>query len=187
MRSASTPSSGSQSSRWYFAFAIPQRSGHTIAAWSPAATPSFVWPSTIRALRRRDRDVGEQPDREPRADRRPGHRRDDRLRAADHVVDEVARLLEDARARLGVVRDLETRSRSPPALNAPSAPRTSTARVSSSAPIVFQIAASSPCIAPLTAFSRPAARSVIRSTCGAGTIELEARVGGVAVHAEDYG
>ena len=49
MRSASAPSSGSHRSRWYFAFAIPQRSGHTITAWSPAATPSFVWPSTIRA------------------------------------------------------------------------------------------------------------------------------------------
>ncbi len=50
MRSASTPSTGSQSSRWYFAFAIPQSSGQTIAAWSPAATPSFVCPSTIRAF-----------------------------------------------------------------------------------------------------------------------------------------
>ncbi len=49
MRSASAPSSGSQSSRWYFAFASPQSSGHTITAWSPAATPSFVWPSTMRA------------------------------------------------------------------------------------------------------------------------------------------
>ena len=29
---------------------MPQSSGQTIAAWSPAATPSFVWPSTIRAL-----------------------------------------------------------------------------------------------------------------------------------------
>ena len=32
IRSASTPSSGSQRSRWYFAFARPQSSGHTIAA-----------------------------------------------------------------------------------------------------------------------------------------------------------
>ena len=31
------------------AVASPHRSGHTITAWSPAATPSFVWPSTIRA------------------------------------------------------------------------------------------------------------------------------------------
>ena len=70
MRSASTPSTGSQSSRWYFAFAIPQRSGQTIAAWSPAATPSFVWPSTIRAFGRRDRDVREQADDEAGADGR---------------------------------------------------------------------------------------------------------------------
>ena len=99
MRSASTPSSGSQRSRWYFAFASPQSSGQTIAAWSPAATPSFVWPSTIRRRGRRDRDVGEQPDRQARADGGAGHRRDDRLRAVDHVVDEVARLVEDAPPR----------------------------------------------------------------------------------------
>ncbi len=107
IRSASTPSTGSQSSRWYFALASPHRSGQTIAAWSPAATPSFVWPSTMRAVGRRDRDVGEQPDREPGADRGAGHRRDDRLRAVDHVVDEVARLVEDAPPRLVVGRDLE--------------------------------------------------------------------------------
>src|SRR5215218_3706833 len=61
-----------------------------------------------------------------------------------------------------------TRSRSPPALNAPSAPRTRTARVSSSSPIVFHTAASSPCVAASTAFSRPGLRSVSRRTWGAG-------------------
>src|SRR6476659_9533574 len=61
-----------------------------------------------------------------------------------------------------------TRSRSPPALNAPSAPRTITARVSWSAAIAGQTAASSRCIDELTAFSRPRARSVRRRTCGAG-------------------
>src|SRR4051812_29807204 len=61
-----------------------------------------------------------------------------------------------------------TRSRSPPALNAPSAPRTITARVSSSLPIVFQISASSRCIDPLTALSFPSVRSVSRRTCSAG-------------------
>src|SRR3954454_18704561 len=61
-----------------------------------------------------------------------------------------------------------TRSRSPPALKAPSAPRTITARVSSSAPIAGQMFASSRCIVALTAFSLPSARSVSRSTCGAG-------------------
>src|SRR4051794_4878366 len=61
-----------------------------------------------------------------------------------------------------------TRSRSPPALNAPSAPRTTTARVSSSSPIVFQTFASSPCVAASTALSRPGLRSVSRRTCGAG-------------------
>ena len=67
IRSASMPSSGSQRSRWYFAFARPQSSGQTIAAWSPAATPSFVWPSTIRAPGSRSRC--------PPAARRPGLRR----------------------------------------------------------------------------------------------------------------
>src|SRR5215208_4229501 len=61
-----------------------------------------------------------------------------------------------------------TRSRSPPALNAPSAPRTTTARVSSSSPIVVHTRASSPCIAASTALRRPAFRSVIRKTCVAG-------------------
>src|SRR3954468_9692683 len=61
-----------------------------------------------------------------------------------------------------------TRSRSPPALNAPSAPRTITERVSSSLPIVFQISASSRCIDLLTALSFPSARSVSRRTCSAG-------------------
>jgi len=49
-------------------------------------------------------------------------------------------------------------------LNVPSAPRTITARVSSSSPIVFQTRASSPCIAPPTAFSRPGVRKVRRRT-----------------------
>ena len=30
---------------------MPHSSGHTIAEWSPAATPSRVWPSMMRALR----------------------------------------------------------------------------------------------------------------------------------------
>ena len=107
IRSASTPSIGSHSSRWYFAFASPQSSGQMIAAWSPAATPSFVWPSTIRAVRRRDRDVRKQADGESGADGGPGHRRDDRLRAVDHVVDEVAGLVEDPLPRRRVLRDLE--------------------------------------------------------------------------------
>jgi hypothetical protein len=49
MRSASSPLTGSHSSRWYLALAMPHSSGQTMAAWSPAATPSRVWPSTIFA------------------------------------------------------------------------------------------------------------------------------------------
>ena len=52
---------------------------------------------------RGDRDVGEQPRHQPRADRRAVHRRDHDLRAVDDVVDEVARLAPDARARLEVL------------------------------------------------------------------------------------
>ena len=51
MRSASSPLTGSQSSRWYFALAMPQSSGQMIAAWSPAATPIRVWPSMSRVER----------------------------------------------------------------------------------------------------------------------------------------
>src|SRR5262247_3468890 len=61
-----------------------------------------------------------------------------------------------------------TRSRSPPALNAPSAPRTSATRVSSSVATVFQTYASSRCASASTALSRPALRNVMRRTRGAG-------------------
>ena len=47
-------------------------------------------------LRGGDRDVGQEPDREARPDGRAGHRRHDRLRAVDDVVDQVTRLVEDA-------------------------------------------------------------------------------------------
>src|SRR5207302_3204669 len=47
-------------------------------------------------LRAGERDVGEETDDEPRADGRTGDGRDDRRRTAEHVVDEVARLVEDA-------------------------------------------------------------------------------------------
>jgi len=56
--------------------------------WSPAATPSRVWPSTMRG----DRDVGQQPHRQACPDRRPGHGGDDRLGAVDDAVDDVAGL-----------------------------------------------------------------------------------------------
>ena len=71
-----------------------------IAAWSPAATPSRVWPSMISGGAGGDRDVGEEPRSEARADRRAADRGDDGLRAVDHVVDEVARLLPHAQTRL---------------------------------------------------------------------------------------
>ncbi len=58
-------------------------------------------------LRRRERDVREQADDESRADRGAGDRGDDRRRAGEHVVDEVARLVEDALPRLLVVGDAE--------------------------------------------------------------------------------
>ena len=86
------------------AFAIPHSSGQQIAAWSPAATPRRVWPSMILAVRRGDRDVGEQADDQAGADRRAVDRRHDRLRAVDDVVDEVARLAHHPRAH-GVVVD----------------------------------------------------------------------------------
>ena len=57
--------------------------------------------------RGRDRDVGEQADSQPGPDGRACHRRHDRLRAGDDVVDEVACLVEDAPPRIRVVRDLD--------------------------------------------------------------------------------
>src|SRR5436305_8312148 len=52
-----------------------------------------------------DRDVGQQPDRKPGAYGRSGDRRNDRLRAVDDVVDEVAGFVEDAKPRFVVARD----------------------------------------------------------------------------------
>ena len=50
MRSASSPLRGSHSIKWYLDLAMPHNSGQMMAAWSPAATPKRVWPSTILAL-----------------------------------------------------------------------------------------------------------------------------------------
>ncbi len=47
---ASTPLSGTHVSRWYLALARPHSSGQITSAWSPAATPSLVWPSMILAF-----------------------------------------------------------------------------------------------------------------------------------------
>ena len=77
-----------------------------IAAWSPAATPRRVWPSMRRAFFAAIEMSAISAGGEARADRRAVHRRDDDLRAVDHVVDEVARLAPDARARLEVARHL---------------------------------------------------------------------------------
>ena len=107
IRSASTPSTSSHSSRWYFAFAIPHRSGQTIAAWSPAATPSFVWPSTMRAFGRASETSASRPTTRPAPTAGPVIAETIGVGQREHVVDEVARLVEDAEPRLGVVGDRE--------------------------------------------------------------------------------
>ena len=105
MRSASTPSTSSHSSRRYFAFAIPHRSGQTIAAWSPAATPSFVWPSTMRAFGRASETSARRPTTSPAPTAGPVIAETIGVGQREHVVDEVARLVEDALPRLLVVGD----------------------------------------------------------------------------------
>ena len=85
---------------------MPHSSGQQIAAWSPAATPSRVWPSMIRAVRPDDRHVGEQPGDQAGADRGAVDGRHDRLRAVDDVEHEVARLAHDPRAHRVVVDDV---------------------------------------------------------------------------------
>ena len=65
MRSASSPVSGSHVSRWYLAFAMPHSSGQQIAAWSPAATPSRVCPSMIRAVRAATETSASRPTTRP--------------------------------------------------------------------------------------------------------------------------
>ena len=162
MRSASAPSTSSHSRRRYFAFAIPHRSGQTIAAWSPAATPSFVWPSTIRAFGLASETSASRPTTRPAPTAGPGDRRDDRRRAAEHVVDEVASLVEDALPRLGVVGDREHEVEVAAGAEDAVGAADGTARVSSSWPIACQTRASSPCCSSLTALRRPGARSVNR-------------------------
>ncbi len=92
MRSASSPLSSSHVRRWYLALAMPHSSGQQMAAWSPAATPSRVWPSMIRVVRADDRHVGQEARGQARSHRRAVHGRHDRLRAVDDVEHEVARL-----------------------------------------------------------------------------------------------
>src|SRR5688572_30938168 len=53
-----------------------------------------------------DRDIGHQRRRQSRAHRGPVDRRDDDLRAVQHVVDQVARLAPDARPHVEVARHL---------------------------------------------------------------------------------
>ena len=77
-----------------------------IAAWSPAATPRRVWPSISRAFFAAIEMSAISAAARPGADRRAVDRRDDDLRAVDHVVDEVARLAPDARAHREVARHL---------------------------------------------------------------------------------
>jgi hypothetical protein len=69
-----------------------------MAAWSPAATPSRVWPSPIFALSAAMLMSASRARHQPRAHRRAVHGADDGLVAVDDVVDQVARLLPDARA-----------------------------------------------------------------------------------------
>ena len=107
MRSASVPSTSSHSSRWYFAFAIPHRSGQTIAAWSPAATPSFVWPSTMRAFGLARETSARSPTTSPAPTAGPVIAETIGVGQREHVVDEVAGLVEDAQASIGVVGDRE--------------------------------------------------------------------------------
>ena len=107
MRSASAPSSGSQSSRWYFAFASPHRSGQMSTAWSPAVTPSFVWPSTMRAFGDAIEMSARRPTASPAPTAGPVIAETIGVGQATHVVDEVARLVEDAPSRCRVVGDLE--------------------------------------------------------------------------------
>ena len=53
-----------------------------------------------------DRNIRQQPDHQPRTDRRPMHCGHHDLRAVDHVVDDVARLAPHALPYCGVVGDV---------------------------------------------------------------------------------
>ena len=76
-----------------------------------------------------------------------------------------------------------TRSRSPPELNAPSAPRTTTTRVSGSRSIVCQIAARCACASAPTALSFPGVSERDAEDPVLGTVDLETRK--LVVHVEE--
>src|SRR5690606_11717442 len=104
IRSACSPVTGSQSSRWYLALAMPHSSGQTMAAWSPAATPRRVWPSMMRAVRPATEMSASRATASPAPTALDGG--DHGLGAVDHVVNDVAGLGEDAHPHVVVARHL---------------------------------------------------------------------------------
>ncbi len=164
IRSASTPSTGSHRSKWYFAFREPAQQrpyqDGVVAGGDPEPRVAVDDPRR----RSRDADVREERDRKASADCGAVDGRDDRLAAVHDVVDEVARLVEHADSRLPVRRDVldefEIAAGAEGAVCAADDPGTT--RVSGSRSTVCHTAARWPCASLPTAFSLPGLRSVIR-------------------------
>src|ERR671918_764315 len=90
---------------------MPHSSGQQMAAWSPAATPSRVWPSMMRAVRLTTDTSANRPATRPAPTAGPWMHEITRLPhdpqtsgvAVDHLVDQ----LEAAAGREGLPRPLE--------------------------------------------------------------------------------
>ena len=152
-----------------------------MAAWSPAATPSRVCPSMIRAVRPATDTSASSRGHEPGPDGRAVDRRHDRLRAVDDVEHQVPGLAEDAGAVGVVPEDLVDQ------LEASARPRTPDRRPASSATLVSgsrstasHTSASCRWSSESTEFS-PGASSVIRSTRVGRAVEGETGKGCVTV------
>src|SRR4029450_10533939 len=98
IRSASSPDTGSHSSRGDLGLAMPHSSGPSKAGGGPGGPPQGGVAVNAPGQRGGYRDVGKQADDQPGPDRRAGHGRDHRLGAVDEVVVQVAGLAEAAAA-----------------------------------------------------------------------------------------
>jgi hypothetical protein len=159
------------------AFAMPHSSGQQMAAWSPAATPRRVWPSTITARRPATETSASRATTSPAPTAGP-------TMADTMGVEQSSTCITRSRAsRMTRARAAGSPAISwiiwklPPEEKASPAPRTTTTRVSGSRSTTGQTSARSWCMAASTEL-RPGASSVIRRIPGSG--RSNARVGKAA-------
>jgi hypothetical protein len=149
---------------------MPHSSGQTMAAWSPAATPSRVWPSMMRADLAAIEMSASRPATRPAPTAGPCMAETIGLREAIRLrTSRVALLKSCENCWLGSKAPATGMSSSaPPAQKARPSPVMIVTRVSGSASMAAQTASSCRCMVGVTALALPGLLRVRRSTCGAG-------------------